>query len=58
MTMDSILGLVRHLLTFGAGYLVANNVMADAEAQQAVAGAMALIAVGWSVYNKRNKESS
>ncbi len=55
MTMDSVLGLVRHVLTFGAGYLVANNFIDDAAAQQAIAGLMALVAVVWSTIEKRKR---
>ena len=55
MSMDAILGLVRHVLTFAAGFLVANNFIGDAEAQQAIGALMALTSVVWSTIEKRNR---
>lgn len=53
MNKDMILGLVRHLLTFGGGFLVAKG-WGDAETVQTVAAAVAtIVGVLWSAYDKR-----
>lgn len=57
MTMDDVLSLIRHILTFGAGYLVANKMLDDATSQQLIAAAMVLIPVIWSAIARRRKEA-
>jgi len=51
--MDSILGFVRHVLTFGGGFLVANGAVTDADAQAIIGALVTLIGVAWSIWQKR-----
>jgi len=51
--MESILGLVRHLLTFGGGLLVSNGLIEDAATMETLVGAILTVAGGaWSLYDK------
>jgi len=53
MSKDQVLGVVRHVLTIGAGYLVGAGHMDDATAQQAVGAVLGLVGVVWSFLSKR-----
>lgn len=53
MNKDMILGLVRHVLTFGGGFVVAKGWIDAAGANEAVGAIAALIGVLWSAYDKR-----
>ena len=55
MTMDVILGLVRHALTFGGGYLVTAGVTDAASVETAAGGVAALVGIIWSVLHKKAK---
>ena len=52
---DVILGLARHLLTAGAGVLVAHGYAAQADVQLIVGGLLALLGAGLSAYDKLKK---
>jgi hypothetical protein len=49
---DAILGLVRHLLTFGGGYVVAKGWLDDATANAVVGALITVFGAGWSVFDK------
>ena len=53
MNKDMILGLVRHVLTFGGGYIVAANIADAALVNEAIGAIMSLVGIGWSIYAKR-----
>jgi len=53
MAMDAILGIVRHVLTIGAGYLVGQGMLDDSQAQTMVGAFIGLVGVAWSVWSKR-----
>ena len=53
MSREQILGIVRHALTIGAGYLVGAGHLDDATAQQAIGAVLGIIGVVWSVLAKR-----
>ncbi len=53
MNWETIAGVIRHILTFGGGYVVANGWADDATMQQVVAGAVALGGVVWSYLSKK-----
>ena len=58
MTKEAILGIIRHALTFGGGFLVAKG-YADAGAlDQGVAALITVIGLGWSVWDKANSASA
>lgn len=50
---DMIAGLVRHLLTFGGGWMVAKGIFDEATANELVAGIMTIAGIAWSVVQKR-----
>jgi hypothetical protein len=47
------LGIVRHILTTGGGFLVASGALTSAQAETTVGALIALIGVVWSVIDKR-----
>jgi len=51
---EALMGMVRHVLTFGGGYLIASGAM-DAATWEQIAGALVTLAgAAWSVYQKRH----
>jgi hypothetical protein len=56
MTWEKIAGLVRHMLTIGAGYVVGAGVLPQAEADAAIGALMALAGIGWSLLAKTPKK--
>jgi hypothetical protein len=51
--MESILGLIRHLLTFGGGILVSKGLIEDAATMETLVGAVVTVVGGaWSIYDK------
>ena len=52
-TKEQILGIVRHVLTFGGGLVVANGLIDEAVAQSIIGSVLALIGTIWSVDAKR-----
>lgn len=58
MTRDDVLAILRHLSGLLAGALVSHGV-ADADNAQAISGGvMALLVVGWSLWQKRRPSSA
>lgn len=53
MTKDAILGVIRHLLTFGGGYVAAQAYASSDEITTGVSAVMTLIGIVWSVVEKR-----
>jgi hypothetical protein len=58
MNWDVIGGLVRHLLTFGGGFLVTNGTITDGDLQAVVGGVIAIGGVIWSAFAKRSGEAA
>jgi hypothetical protein len=54
MNAASILGLIRHLLTFGGGYAVANGIADEATIEQLVGGIVTVLGIIWSIKQKAN----
>ncbi len=52
MAMESILGLLRHLLTFGGGFLVAKGLVDETTMAELVGAGITVIGGVWSIYNK------
>jgi len=50
--INSILGLVRHGLTFAGGYLVSSGLLDAAGLENAVGAAITLLGIVWSIYDK------
>jgi hypothetical protein len=49
MNKEQVLGIVRHLLTFGGGYVVAKGYFDDATLQSVVGAVVTLAGAAWSV---------
>ena len=49
---DKISGVIRHLLTFGAGYLVAKGIVDEATSVELVGAVMTVVGVIWSWRSK------
>lgn len=55
-TTQSILaGIVRHLVTTGAGVLVAHGYIQSSQSEQVIGAVMVLIGVGWSWWQKNGQ---
>ncbi len=53
--METILGLIRHVLTFGGGYLANKGFIAASDVELAVGAAITLIGIVWSALAKSDK---
>lgn len=53
MNWATLQGFVRHLLTFGGGFLVANDTIDASQLDTAVGALVALAGVVWSVFDKK-----
>ena len=53
MNMESVMGVIRHILTFGGGFLVARGWVDAETVTTAVAALATLIGLGWSLWAKR-----
>jgi hypothetical protein len=53
MNWESLAGIVRHVLTFGGGFLVAKGFLDNETLNQAVAALVTLLGIGWSVWAKK-----
>lgn len=58
MDQSDVAALARHALTAGAGALVSNGIITGSQAQDIVAGLMAISAVAWSLYQKRTQRAA
>jgi len=58
MNKDTVLGIVRHVLTFGGGFLVTKGVADAGEVTELVGALAAVIGVVWSILSKRSKTTS
>ena len=53
--METILGIIRHVLTFGGGYLVAKGYLDEASATEVVGALTTIAGVIWSGLSKSDK---
>ena len=53
MSKEAILGIVRHILTFGGGFVAERGLASGEEVQTGVAALITLVGLVWSVLNKR-----
>ena len=53
LTREQVLGIVRHILTFGSGIVVAKGLLDEATAQSIIGGVLGLIGMIWSIDAKR-----
>tara|TARA_R100000808_G_scaffold512_1_gene2676 strand:+ start:25149 stop:25316 length:168 start_codon:yes stop_codon:yes gene_type:complete len=55
MSKEAILGIVRHILTFGGGFITERGLATGEEVTTGVAAVVTLVGLVWSVMNKRKK---
>lgn len=53
MNSEQLLGIVRHVLTFGGGYLVAKGIVDEATMLNVVGAAVTILGAVWSVMTKK-----
>jgi hypothetical protein len=53
MNKATVLGIVRHTLTFGGGFLVSQNTLNGSELEAGVGAVITLIGIIWSVIQKK-----
>lgn len=50
---EQLLGLIRHILTFGGGVLMARGVLTEGMVTDIVGAIMTLIGTSWSIISKK-----
>lgn len=53
--MDKVLGIIRHILTFLGGILVARGVIDESTAMEISAAIITIIGVVWSIVDKKQR---
>ena len=53
MSKDAILGIVRHILTFGGGVMTQAGIASDDQITTGVSAIVTLVGLVWSVLNKK-----
>ncbi len=53
MTKESVMSILRHVLTFGGGLAVANGVIDEASMLELVGAAVTIAGVAWSLREKK-----
>ena len=53
MNKDQVLGLVRHILTFGGGILVAKGLASDAMSTELIGSLISVVGIVWSIVSKK-----
>jgi hypothetical protein len=56
MKLEKILGIVRHALTFGGGFLVTSGYLTESTLETGIGAIVTLIGIVWSVVNKNEDE--
>lgn len=53
MSKEQVMGVVRHVLTFGGGFVIAKGWASEADIATAVAALVSLVGVVWSFFDKK-----
>lgn len=53
-----ITGVLRHVLTFGGGFLVEDNLASGDEVSLAIGAVITLVGFGWSVFHKIKEKNA
>ena len=53
--LNMILGIIRHGMTFGGGYLVNADLVTATDWDSAIAAVITLFGIAWSIYDKKAK---
>ena len=54
MTKEKLFGIVRHVLTFGGGLLIAKGVISEGTLTEIIGALTSIIGVVWSVLSKKS----
>lgn len=57
MNKTQVLGVIRHILTFGAGFLIAKGKLDASGAESIIGGLLAVVGGVWSVITPEKKAS-
>lgn len=57
MTLEKTLGIIRHALTFGGGFLVTSGYLTESALNTGIGAIVTLIGVVWSVVDKNKTET-
>lgn len=57
MNIGMITGFIRHILTFGGGFLVTNGTLAQSDMEAAVGAVVTLVGLVWSLVAKSDKNA-
>lgn len=57
MNKERIMGVARHVLTFGGGYAVAKGWVSEADMLELVGAGATLIGLGWSIVAPEKKKA-
>ena len=55
MTKNALLGFVRHILTFGGGFLVSEGVVSATQLETGLGALITLSGVVWSIFDKKTR---
>jgi len=56
MSKEKVLGIVRHILTFAGGVIVAKGFIQETATEELIGGIMTLVGVLWSIIDKNKPE--
>lgn len=51
---EALLGFIRHILTFGGGFLASNGWITEGQIEVAVGAVITLIGIAWSAWDKKS----
>jgi len=57
MNKQQVLGIVRHVLTFGAGFLIAKGKLEPGAAESLIGGLLTVIGGVWSIISPEKKDA-
>jgi hypothetical protein len=55
---EQVLGVIRHIITFGGGYLVSRGKLSPTDVETIAGIVAAIVGVGWSFYSKTNTKTA
>lgn len=55
--MEMVLGLIRHILTFGGGLLSAKGYIAETDVELITGAVITLVGTAWSAYDKKKNKT-
>lgn len=54
---ETVLGVIRHILTFVGGYMVAKGIIDEAASVELIGGLVTVIGAVWSIFSKKKPEA-